>query len=229
MSRRRRALLLAGLAILLGSLAASDVAGREARLRRALEPLVPVLVAREQLAAGERVAARALAIRRVPARFAPAAVYSHPGEVVGMRLAVAVPAGADVGPGALEQRSDGSGTGPLRPGERVAEIVAVGSSEIVLPGARVDVIVTSEARGDGAGGRTVLALQDVEVLAVAPLTEARTDDGASRVAASLRVTLRQAVYLAAAQGFARELRLLPRAPNDRRRGGALAITASRIG
>ena len=37
---------------------------------------------------------------------------------------------------------------------------------------------------------------------------------------SLRVTLRQAVYLAAAQDFARELRVLPRADGDRRRGSA---------
>ncbi len=49
----------------------------------------------------------------------------------------------------------------------------------------------------------------------------RDPDGADgapgpRVAASLRVTLRQAVYLAAAQAFARELRLLPRAAGDRR-------------
>ncbi|MEX2446999.1 MAG: hypothetical protein WD734_06620, partial [Dehalococcoidia bacterium] len=36
-----------------------------------------------------------------------------------------------------------------------------------------------------------------------------------RVSASLRVSLRQAVYLAAAQSFARELRLLPRAVGDR--------------
>jgi len=40
------------------------------------------------------------------------------------------------------------------------------------------------------------------------------------VAASLRVTLRQAVYLAAVQDFARELRLLPRAAGDRGRGAA---------
>ena len=39
--------------------------------------------------------------------------------------------------------------------------------------------------------------------------------GTARVTASLRVTLHQAVYLAAAQSFARELRLLPRAPGDR--------------
>ncbi|MBI5106174.1 MAG: hypothetical protein HZB46_14535 [Solirubrobacterales bacterium] len=38
------------------------------------------------------------------------------------------------------------------------------------------------------------------------------------MAVSLRVTPRQAVYLAAAQSFARELRVLPRADGDRRRG-----------
>ena len=41
-----------------------------------------------------------------------------------------------------------------------------------------------------------------------------------RVAASLRVTVRQAVYLAAAQAFAREIRLLPRAAGDDRHGAA---------
>jgi len=41
-----------------------------------------------------------------------------------------------------------------------------------------------------------------------------------RVAASLRVTLKQAVYLAAAQAFAREIRLLPRAAGDDRHGSA---------
>jgi pilus assembly protein CpaB len=78
----------------------------------------------------------------------------------------------------------------------------------------VDVLVTREPRPGSAGG-TELALEDVEVLSVAPAPEA---DGASggRVAASLRVTLRQAVFLAAAQSFARELRLLPRAGGDRR-------------
>jgi pilus assembly protein CpaB len=39
-----------------------------------------------------------------------------------------------------------------------------------------------------------------------------------RVSVELRVSVRQAGYLAAAQSFARELRVLPRAPGDRRRG-----------
>ena len=86
------------------------------------------------------------------------------------------------------------------------------------PAARVDVLVTRDER-PGAPGRTVLALEDVEVLAVASAPAGRPT-GRRRVAASLRVTLRQAVYLAAAQAFARELRLLPRAPGDRARGRA---------
>ena len=50
--------------------------------------------------------------------------------------------------------------------------------------------------------------------------------GIPRVRASLRVTVRQAVFLAAAQAFAREVRLLPRAPGDDRRGAAgLAVGA----
>jgi pilus assembly protein CpaB len=84
-----------------------------------------------------------------------------------------------------------------------------------VPGARVDVLVTRESR-PGAPGRTTLALEDVEVLsgAAAPASEERSG---GQVRASLRVSLRQAVYLAAAQSFARELRLLPRAAGDRRR------------
>ena len=74
----------------------------------------------------------------------------------------------------------------------------------------------------------MLALEDVEVLAASPAQDEESAAGGkagkpspgARVAVSLRVTLRQAVYLAAAQDFARELRLLPRAAGDRRRGRA---------
>ena len=53
MSRRRRAVILALLAIVLGGLAASDVAGREAALQRSLGTPVTVLVTREEVAAGD--------------------------------------------------------------------------------------------------------------------------------------------------------------------------------
>jgi pilus assembly protein CpaB len=113
----------------------------------------------------------------------------------------------------------------LRDGERVADVLAAAPAGQVLPGGRVDVLVTRDDR-PGAPGRTLLALEDVEVLAAAD-APAAGGEGPARVSASLRVTLRQAVYLAAAQSFARELRLLPRAAGDRGRGRAgLAVDAS---
>jgi pilus assembly protein CpaB len=214
--RRRRAAVLLGLALLLGGLAASDVAGREAALRRAVGPTVPVVVVRSRLAAGDAFDARHLAVRHVPARFAPAMAYGSVSALAGTRAAVALEAGEDVGPSSVDDGTRAAGA-PVRAGERVAELVARGSAGLIQAGSRVDVLVTRE-RGDGSGATTV-ALEDAEVLAAhAALGD---DDGSAvgdRVAVSLRVTVRQAVYLAAAQSFARELRLLPRAAGDRRHG-----------
>ena len=232
MSRRRRAALLAGLALLLGGLAASDVSRREAALERQLGPAVPVLVARTALVPGARLGVGQVTVRRVPARYAPAGAFTSPGEALGLAVAAPVPAGAYLHPGQV-----GGGPGPgqgggLRRGERAADVVAVGSPQAVVAGARVDVLVSRD--GDrGEGGRTVLALEDVEVLEGAPAGEGAiapgggSGAGAPRVAASLRVTVRQSVFLAAAQSFARELRLVARAPGDRRRGAAgLRVDAS---
>jgi len=217
MNRRRRGIVLGGLALALGALAASDVAGREAALERRVGPAVDVVVARRALPEGRVLAAADLAVRRVPARFAPAGAIARPGELVGLELGAPVAAGADLSAAAIAAADAPPPGAPVRAGERVAEVVATGSAAAIRPGTRVDVLVTREATG-GAGGRTLLALQDVEVLAAAPCAGDGTPDApaGARVAVSLRVTLRQAVYLAAAQAFARELRLLPRAAGDRR-------------
>jgi pilus assembly protein CpaB len=226
MTRRRRAAVLLGLALLLGGLAASDVAGREAALRRAVGPTVPVVVTRTAIAAGAPLDARHLAIRRVPARFAPAVAYNSPASLAGTRAATALSAGEDVSPSSVDDGTTPAGA-PVRPGERVADLVARGSAHLVRAGGRVDVLVTRE-RGDGTGATTV-ALEDAEVLAARAAPSDDDPDGDAtddRVAVSLRVTVRQAVYLAAAQSFARELRLLPRAAGDRRHGIAGASVGS---
>jgi pilus assembly protein CpaB len=221
-TRRRRAAVLIGLALVLGALAASDVSGREAALRREIGAPVPVLVARTALRPGARLEPAALAVRRVPARYAPAGTYRSPGEVAGLRAAVAIPAGADLEPALIDDGRDAPAGPVLRPGERVAQVVATGSPRAIAAGTRVDVLVTREASSDGGGGSTTLALEDVEVLSAgaAPADGGgRADDaGLPRVSVELRVSVRQAVYLAAAQSFARELRVLPRAAGDRRRG-----------
>jgi pilus assembly protein CpaB len=216
MTRRRRGMLLVGLSLLLGGLAASDVARREAALDQRLAPLVDVVVARHDLAAGKRLRARDLELRQVPARWAPPAAAQSEQELAGAQPAVDVAAGdyvrlTDVA------AAEGS-TGPrVRAGERAVEVVAAGSPELVAPGVKVDVLVTREHRG------TEVALQDVEVLAAHAAVDAPAADGATRVAATLRVTLRQAVFLTAAQSFARDLRLLPRASGDGRRVGQVAV------
>ena len=217
MSRRRRGLLLAGLSLLLGGLAASDVAGREAQLRRGLGPLVDVVVARSSLPARARLTPDRLGVRRVPARFAPRGGFASAAALAGQRLRAPVSAGADVTTAALAREDSGPPGAALRRGERVADVLATAPATALVPGTRVDIVVTREADGD-APGRTTLALQDVEVLG------ARSAE-ADRVAVSLRVTVRQAVYLAAAQTFAHDIRLLPRPPGERR-GGVAGLTVS---
>jgi pilus assembly protein CpaB len=82
-------------------------------------------------------------------------------------------------------------------------------------------VVTTERR-DGAAGAARLALQDVEVLAARAAAADQTKAG-PRVVATLRVSAAQAVYLTAAQSFARDVRLLARAPGDRRSVGSIAV------
>jgi pilus assembly protein CpaB len=225
MTRRRRAAVLLGLALVLGGLAASDVAGREGALRRAVGPTVPVVVARTPIKAGATLKRGDLAVRQVPARFAPALAYASPAALEHAKAAVALDAGEDLSPALID---DGSGAvaaagAPVRSGERVADLVARGPSALIQAGTRVDVLVTRE-RGDGAAaGSTSIALEDAEVLAAHPVAAedaggGAASEGTERVAVSLRVSVRQAVFLAAAESFARELRLLPRAAGDRRHG-----------
>jgi len=213
MTRRRRAALLLGLALLLGALAASDVSRREAALADQLGPRVPVIASARAVRAGATLGPGDLAVREVPARYVPAEAYADVQDLVGRRTAVAVPSGTDVVPALLA--ATGASGPRLRPGERAADVVAVGPPSLVRPGGRVDVAITSEGV-DGQPGRTVLALRGAEVLTARAVTAGSTGDdtGRQRVAVSLRVTLRQALALAEAQSFARELRVLPRSDDE---------------
>jgi pilus assembly protein CpaB len=218
-SRRRRALVLGGLALVLGGLAAFNVAGREAALERRVGGLVDVVVAHEPIRAGQRVPERALAIRRVPARFAPRGTSEDPQQFVGQRARLPIAPGTDLSATMVGDDDAQPAGPPVGRGERVAQVVALAAPQLVVAGSHVDVLVTPEPHGDRPG-EALLALEDVEVISA---TELPGDDAPAkgapgpRVAAALRVTLRQAVYLAAAQDFARELRLLPRASGDRSR------------
>jgi len=228
MTRRRRALLLLALASLLAALAAGSVRRREATLARALGPSRLVLVTRVAVPAGAPLATARPLLRPLPRRFAPPDAVASAAALDGARVAVELPAGSVVT--AAVVRAPGTAVAArIGPGERIAEVVAHGDPGAVVAGARVDVLVTREASGTHAGA-TVLALEDVEVVDARPAPPAASDVDASdaRVDASLRVRVREAVYLAAAQTFARDVRLLVRAPGDRAAGHAGVAVDERL-
>ncbi len=231
-ARRRRGLLLLCVALACGGLAAAQVAERERKVEARVGPLVPVVVAKRDLDAGSRLGVDALALERVPARFVPPDALGSATQLAGARTAVPVSAGGYVTAALLDAGATPEGGDGLARGERTVEVaVSGGSSNPPAPGTRVDVLVSTE-RGAG-GGRTFVALADVELLSLRPDAAGGYSDSDGEVPgpsalASLRVTLRQAVYLTAADNFGREIRLLARPPGDRSGGAGEAVSAAEL-
>ena len=225
-------------ALVCGGIAASEVGGRMNDVERRVGTPVPILVAARDLSADAKLERDDLALREVPERYVPPGALSSAADVAAVRTAVPVSAGTPVTEGLLAGRDAGreGRTGALRRGERAVDVAVVGGAalgEAAGPGARVDVLVSTEPR-EGPG-RSFLALQDVELLDLRAggMGEEQADppgaDSATAAAtgtATLRVTLRQAVYLTAAQNFAREVRLLPRPAGDSRRAGRTVVGAT---
>ena len=242
-ARRRRALLLLSLALACGGLAASEVGSRVREVEAAVGAPVPVVVAARDVSPGAEIKAGDLAVREVPARFAPPDGLASPNEAVGAPLGTALVKGSYLtvsSLGAGESRR-GRGPGPLHRGQRALEVAVAGGESlagVARPGSRVDVLVSTDP-GEGPA-RTQLALESVELLDLSSGAGAQAGfapgedaagEGASVNASSvatLRVTVRQAVYLTAAQNYAREVRLLPRPAGDRGRAGRTAVGASEL-
>jgi pilus assembly protein CpaB len=236
-ARRRRGLLLLALALASGGLAASQVHRRERSVEERVGPLVTVVVAASDLPAGASLRPGALAARRVPARFVPPDALSSTAGLAGARTAVALAAGSYLTAGHLRGRR-GGGAGdrqPLGPGERALEVAVSGGGALdgAASGTRVDVVLTTEPH-DGAG-RSFVALENVELLGLRAGVdgagyEADVEGGtpAETALATLRVTLRQAVYMTAAENFAREVRVLVRPPGDRSRSSGAVIAEGEL-
>ena len=215
MSRRTRALAFLLAAIACAALAAA-VAGRyRAGVAAQYGGLRPVLVAVADLpvagAIGPAEAKRALAVRRVPARFVPPGALRRPAQALGRAPAAPLPAGSYVldaqlvVPRAERPRAvPGAGRGrrPVQIQVAGAEALTLGGSS--PEGSRVDVVV-SEQSGLGRRGRTYVAASGVRVLALSG--PPGPGEGWS---ATLALTRSQALELIGAEGGAREIRLLPR-------------------
>jgi Flp pilus assembly protein CpaB len=219
-TRRRRGLLLLSVALASGGLAASEVHDRERAVAEQVGEPVRVLVAARHIRAGTRIRRDALAFRAVPTRFVPSDALASAAGVVGTRAGAVIVAGAYVTPSVLERPNDGQREGNRLGREERAvtvEVAGPAGGAGLAPGARVDVLVSTEPGADG--GRTIVALSDAELLALAPSGTYGTDSGTEDAVAgssgptalaTLRATLRQAVYLTQADNFAREIRLLAR-------------------
>jgi len=211
-SRRARALAFAAAAIACALLAAV-VAGR---YRDSLESrygeLRPVLVAAEELPAGEPIARKrsqtALAVRRVPARFAPPGALRGPDEALGRAPAATVPAGSYVLDAQLVW--PGPPTPAAVPGEKRPVQVEVAGAEALLAGGAspeggdVDVVVSRQS-GLGRKGDAEIVATGVKLLALAG--PEGPGDGWS---ATLAVGRAEALDLIEAQAGGGEIRLLPR-------------------
>jgi Flp pilus assembly protein CpaB len=216
MNRRRRALGFLLLALLAAAGAATIAAGYGASAVRGYGPLRPVVVVGARIAAGRRLGPReigsALAVRRVPERFAPPGALAAPEEALGLVARGPLPArsyllGAQLGIG----RKKGAGSPRLAGNRRPVEIAVSGADALLAAGpapsgSRVDVVVTSEPEGAGPG-HTYVAAAAVPLLALRPGAEG-PGPGAT-AAATLGLTKRQALRLIAAESFARKLTLLP--------------------
>ena len=232
-ARRRRGLLLLCVALACGGLAAAQVAERERSVEARVGPLVPVVVAARDLDAGDRLRTEALALKRVPARFVPPDALGSAAQLAGARTAVPVSSGGYITAALLDAGGDGGGDAGLASGERTVEIGVSGggSTAALAPGSRVDVLVSTEA-GAG-GGRSFVALAGVELVALRPdpgggYSDPEGEAAAPSALATLRVTLRQAVYLTAADNFSREIRLLARPPGDRSGASGEAVSAAEL-
>jgi Flp pilus assembly protein CpaB len=220
-ARRRRGVLLLLVAGLAGSMAASRVRADERSIRSQVGPLVPVVVARAPLAAHMRIgpqqAAEKLAVVRIPARFVPPDALRSPLRAVGATVAAGIARGTYVTDAALAPQHDPRLA--LRPGERAIDVEVSGDPHLAAlggTGALVDVLVTTEPR-NGAP-RAFVAADGAQLLAL------RRGDGDHAVA-TLRVPVKQAVFLTAATSFGRDARLLVRSPGDRAPAGRIGYTA----
>jgi Flp pilus assembly protein CpaB len=216
MSRRGRALAFVVAALLAAAIAAAVADGYGESVVRGYGELRQVVVANAAIEAGKAIdpvlAAERLELRRVPTRFVPPGALVSPADAVGLVPLAPIPAGSYLLASALRPPRTGGAGAALGHGRRPVEIAVSGAAALLVAGAdpigtRVDVVVTSEPDGAGAG-RTYVAAAAVPLLGLGPGADGAEAGGTD--AATLGLTRPQALRLIAAQSFARQITILPR-------------------
>ncbi|HET8815766.1 MAG TPA: SAF domain-containing protein [Solirubrobacterales bacterium] len=214
MSRRGRAIGFALAALLAAAAAAAVADGYGDRVVAGYGQLRPVLVASAGLPPAKPIdpatAASSLEIRRVPVQFAPTGALADAREAVGLAPSGPVPAGSYLLAGQLRPPRARRSATPLAEGRRPVEIQVDGAGALTAYGAqpvgsKVDVVVTAEPSGSGAG-RTYVAAAGVPLLGIGPAGEGAAAETST---VTLALTRSQALRLIAAESFARDLTVIP--------------------
>lgn len=132
------------------------------------DPGVDVIIAANDLAIGSKVEEKDVKIVKFPAGNLPPGALSRKSQVVGRGVILAIGKGEFILPNKLAGENAGSGLpGLIPPGMRavsvrVNEVVAVAG--FVVPGTRVDVLLTGDPGGN-LGQQTTTVLENVAVIA----------------------------------------------------------------
>lgn len=204
-----------------------------ARMLRNLAPkqaqTSPVVVAMTDLKIGSRLAPADLTVVEYPANSLPEGVTHSIPELVGRGVILPISRNEPVLQSKLASNGEGAGLPPLIPAGmravsvKVNEVIAVAG--FVVPGTRVDVLLTGNPNGRGSSGdaMTTTVLENVEVLAAGQKLE-RDESGKPQAVPviTLLVSLEDAqkLTLAASEG---KIQLALRNPLDLEKKNPFAV------
>lgn len=200
----RRILIVAGVSLLFALVVSSifyqmsSRAGGGSRQPSKAET-VDLVVAAQPLAVGVQIKPGDLKVVRVPKDRVPAGSFQKIEEVVGRPVVSNILLDEPVIAGRLAERGSGFGLAPvIPPGMRAVAVKVnevVGVAGFVLPGMRVDVLVTVRPPGEG-GARTSTILQNVPVVSAGQQIQADSSGNAVNApVVTLLVTPEQAEIL----------------------------------
>ncbi len=224
---RTRSIMLVALALGCGAVAAmgiSQVLDARSKVGDDSERQ-PVFVAMTDIRPNEELTAQNVKLEEWPKKIVPQGALTKLEEVEGKRTRLKLYAGEPILASKLLGAEDMVGAAKdIPPGYRVAYVKVDpvgGSSNLIMPGDRVDVLVFRHPNSDSHATAAKIVLQDIKVFAVDTQTEteftATKDEQTEPMSAktiSLLVTPQQAVILHAATEIGGAVRLVLRNPED---------------